>query len=84
MAVRLQSLRTRPRRTARPEARPERDRRARTTSASPVNDAAEVARHRRAGGPEDIALYSCACGYAFQATVTASVGCPHCGADQAW
>jgi len=84
MAVRLQSLRTRPRRTARPEARPEHERRARVAPSAHADDSAEVARHRRAGGPEDIALYSCACGYAFEATVTASVGCPHCGADQAW
>ena len=83
MAVRLQSLRTRPRRTSRAEPRSERDRRVRVTPAA-ADDSAEVARHRRAGGPEDIALYTCACGYAFEATVTASVGCPHCGADQAW
>jgi len=39
---------------------------------------------RRGGGPEDSALYSCACGFAFKAAVTTSVGCPHCGAHQAW
>ena len=39
---------------------------------------------RRGGGPEDTALYSCMCGYAFKATVTTSVGCPHCGTEQAW
>jgi hypothetical protein len=39
---------------------------------------------RRAGGPEDRALYTCSCGHTFTATVSASVGCPHCGADQAW
>jgi hypothetical protein len=39
---------------------------------------------RRAGGPEDSALYSCACGFAFTAAVTTSVGCPHCGTEQAW
>ncbi|MEA2391212.1 MAG: hypothetical protein QOK31_1321 [Solirubrobacteraceae bacterium] len=43
-----------------------------------------VARARRAGGPEDRALYRCHCGAAFQAEVTASVGCPHCGEHQAW
>jgi rubrerythrin len=41
-------------------------------------------RARRAGGPDDRALYTCACGYAFQADVTASVRCPHCGVEQAW
>ena len=39
---------------------------------------------RRGGGPEDRALYSCMCGYAFKAAVTTSVGCPHCGTQQAW
>ena len=45
---------------------------------------AEVRAARRAGGPEDRALYSCMCGYAFKADVTTSVGCPHCGTEQAW
>jgi hypothetical protein len=39
---------------------------------------------RRGGGPEDSALYSCMCGFAFKAAVTTSVGCPHCGTQQAW
>jgi DNA-directed RNA polymerase subunit RPC12/RpoP len=39
---------------------------------------------RRGGGPEDQALYSCMCGFAFTAEVTTSVGCPHCGTQQAW
>jgi hypothetical protein len=39
---------------------------------------------RRAGGPQDRALYTCACGYAFTAAVSTSVGCPHCGTSQAW
>ena len=39
---------------------------------------------RRGGGPEDRALYSCMCGYAFKAAVTTSVDCPHCGTQQAW
>jgi rubrerythrin len=59
-------------------------RRANTPAPSAPPESAEVARHRRAGGPEDVALYTCGCGYAFEATVTASVDCPHCGADQAW
>jgi hypothetical protein len=45
---------------------------------------AEVERHRQAGGPEDRALYRCACGHAFQAEVSSSVGCPRCGTAQAW
>ena len=54
--------------TRRPSARPLRA----TTSA------------RRAGGPQDRALYSCACGHAFKASVSTSVGCPRCGTRQAW
>ncbi len=41
-------------------------------------------RARSSGGPEDKALYSCECGCAFQAPVSASVSCPRCGGDQAW
>ena len=43
-----------------------------------------LARAKRIGGPEDRALYSCQCGYAFKADVSTSVGCPHCGTAQAW
>ncbi len=32
----------------------------------------------------DHALYSCQCGYVFEAPVSTSVGCPHCGGTQAW
>jgi len=39
---------------------------------------------RRGGGPEDVALYSCLCGYVFKAAVTTSVACPHCSTEQAW
>lgn len=39
---------------------------------------------KRAGGPEDLALYRCHCGYAFKAHVTTTVGCPECGTEQAW
>ena len=39
---------------------------------------------RRAGGPQDRALYSCGCGYVFKASVSTSVGCPQCGTRQAW
>ena len=63
---------TRPGRITRPEPQP-------TPREHP-----EVRAARRAGGPEDHALYSCMCGYAFKASVTTSVGCPHCGTEQAW
>jgi hypothetical protein len=43
-----------------------------------------AARTQRAGGPQDAALYTCHCGYMFTAAVTTTVGCPHCGDEQAW
>ncbi len=43
-----------------------------------------LARERDSGGPEDHALYHCHCGYVFEANVSATVGCPHCGDAQAW
>ncbi len=48
-------------------------------------ETASTPSERRHGGPsEDRALYSCECGYAFEAFVTTSVGCPHCARTQAW
>ncbi len=41
-------------------------------------------RARLAGGPEDVAHYSCICGFVFEADVSTTVACPHCGAAQAW
>jgi hypothetical protein len=41
-------------------------------------------RDQRANATQDAALYTCSCGYIFKAAVTTSVGCPHCGTDQAW
>jgi hypothetical protein len=58
-----------------------RERAARPTPA-PVSPA--VDRAKRSSCPEDTALYSCHCGYAFWAEVSTSVGCPHCGTGQAW
>ena len=34
---------------------------------------------RESGGPDDRAMYTCSCGYVFEADVTTSVTCPHCG-----
>jgi|SRR5580704_2840483 hypothetical protein len=48
----------------------------------PCDPAAQ--RVREAGGPVDIASYTCSCGYLFSANVSTSVICPHCGTDQAW
>jgi len=50
----------------------------------PTREAAERRDARRGGGPQDRALYTCECGYVFSAPVSTSVGCPHCGTDQAW
>jgi hypothetical protein len=33
---------------------------------------------------QDSAVYSCGCGMVFDATVSTSVSCPHCGSSQAW
>lgn len=41
-------------------------------------------RYKRANQSQDAALYNCHCGYIFKAAVTTSVGCPHCGTNQAW
>jgi hypothetical protein len=43
-----------------------------------------VARVREAGGPVDHASYSCQCGCVFDAPVSTTVCCPHCGVGQAW
>ena len=46
--------------------------------------ASERLRAQRTPAPEDQALYRCQCGYSFKAEVSTSVGCPHCGTEQAW
>ena len=51
---------------------------------SPARRRCARERNQRANVSQDAALYSCACGYVFKAAVTTSVGCPHCGTDQAW
>jgi len=51
----------------------------------PHTVAAPAPRERHHGGPtQDRALYTCECGYVFEALVTTSVGCPHCARTQAW
>lgn len=65
-----------------PKRRSQRPTRKAPRTAAP--ESAETRAARRGGGPEDEALYSCMCGFAFKATVTTSVGCPHCGTEQAW
>jgi DNA-directed RNA polymerase subunit RPC12/RpoP len=41
-------------------------------------------RRREAGVSEDHAVYTCQCGFVFEALVSTSVDCPHCGGSQAW
>ena len=41
-------------------------------------------RTRAAGGPQDSALYRCACGHSFSGNVSTHVACPRCGTDQSW
>lgn len=45
---------------------------------------APEARARAAGGPVDLASYTCCCGMVFSASVSASVCCPACGGNQDW
>lgn len=49
-----------------------------------ADEFAEERRMRDAGGPRDTSTYACGCGMVFEAAVTTSVSCPHCGAGQAW
>jgi hypothetical protein len=57
------------------------DRRARQR---PRDEPYDERRWREAGGPEDVAQYTCSCGFVFEAAVSASVSCPNCGLGQAW
>lgn len=45
---------------------------------------AETPRVHEGGAPQDQAVYTCQCGYVFEALVSTSVDCPHCGSTQAW
>jgi hypothetical protein len=44
----------------------------------------DVGRAQAAGGPVDLATYTCSCGLLFSAPVSTTVACPHCGCEQAW
>jgi hypothetical protein len=47
--------------------------------------AAAPGRSRRDHLPlQDNALYTCHCGFVFEAAVCTTVDCPHCGTGQAW
>lgn len=51
---------------------------------TPDRDLSAERRWKAAGGPEDVAWYRCGCGFQFEADVSTSVDCPHCGGAQAW
>ena len=48
------------------------------------DDLTDERRLRASGGPNDRAQYTCGCGFVWEADVSASVACPHCGMSQAW
>ena len=50
----------------------------------PSRDSTSSRKRRLEPATEDQAMYSCECGFIFQAAVSTSVGCPHCGGSQAW
>ena len=50
----------------------------------PAPQLSDETRLRASGGPDDHASYQCSCGYVFEADVSTSVSCPHCGTGQAW
>ncbi|HWC85802.1 MAG TPA: hypothetical protein VG388_04640 [Solirubrobacteraceae bacterium] len=65
--------------------RPPRPRRIGGEGHSRTGSGATEPKRQRHGGPsQDRALYTCGCGYVFEAPVSTSVGCPHCGGTQAW
>jgi hypothetical protein len=83
MAFLLMTVRTRPHRS-RTSPRIGRRAQARVVRPEPEPAPAPQARERAAGGPQDRAAYRCTCGYVFEALVSTTVGCPHCGDTQAW
>ena len=83
LALKLMTVRTRPhRRSTRPRTGRGAERRA--TPPQAEQPPIPQARERAAGGPEDRAAYRCSCGCVFDAPVSTTVGCPHCGGTQAW
>jgi hypothetical protein len=70
---------TRHTQTRRGERRP-----ARTAPRPAAGRQSAEARVRAEGGPQDKALYRCACGCAFDGAVSTQVACPECGGDQSW
>jgi hypothetical protein len=54
------------------------------SAAGGEDDLYDERRLRASGGPNDRAQYTCGCGFVWEADVSASVACPHCGTSQAW
>lgn len=77
-------------RSGRPDDMPARDTSGRPLKVRPPAAVAtsDVRRERGtcSGRPltNDAATYHCQCGFVFEAPVSTSVGCPHCGGTQAW
>jgi hypothetical protein len=67
-----------------PKRRPSRSRSRRAQPPAQHAPSSATRDARRGLASQDKALYACMCGYAFTAAVTTSVGCPHCGTEQAW
>jgi rubrerythrin len=85
MRVRLNRNATEPRRRSGVLRRPHEPAREEPPAPEPDEpDLADERRARESGGPEDRAMYTCSCGYVFEAKVSTSVACPNCGAGQAW
>lgn len=55
-----------------------------TRKATPIAGDEPARTVDNAGQSLDLASYSCECGYVFEAQVSTTVDCPHCGASQAW
>ena len=55
-----------------------------STTRTAMPDQRRADRRRELGPLQDQAQYSCSCGFVFEAPVSTSVGCPHCGTNQAW
>jgi hypothetical protein len=83
--MRVRPLLPSDRRAARTERRPHVfGRPAAAEPEAPAAEHPEERRHAESVCPQDTALYGCSCGFQFQAPVSTSVACPHCGAGQAW
>ncbi|HUN79641.1 MAG TPA: hypothetical protein VMU32_12005 [Solirubrobacteraceae bacterium] len=54
------------------------------SATAPERGRATRRNHAAAVSSHDRASYACGCGLLFEAPVTTTVACPHCGAAQAW